>query len=395
LFIFGRHVTVLSLLVVLLGGCSPSAESAEPFDDERNFGHPDSVLFWSPDQQLASFRNYDRIFPTRAIRASDHPRVLPERLRDISQVRYEVDGDTFDLQGFKEHNHVVGLLAIKDGAIAFEDYDRGNTAMTKWVSYSVAKSVVSMLVGGAVRDGYIASVDDPVAKYLPLLGETSYDGVTIREALRMSSGVAWNEDYEDPESDVSNEFGLTALERLRYLGRQPRVAAPGEVFNYNTGETHLIGGVLRAAIGNNLSTYLAAKIWGPFGMESEANWMLVEPNGAEHGGCCISATLRDYGRIGLFALSGGVLPDGSHVLPERWMEESTIGSPANEGYGYLWWLGEGDVYSALGIFGQAISIDPTEALIIVTHGVWPQASASEYWTHREAFFAALTDALRD
>ena len=393
----GRYEILELLLCVMCGGCSPSADLAdfaERADDARNFGHPDSVLFWSPDQQLASFRNYDRIFATRAIPASHNPLALPERLRDLSRVRYEVDGDTFDLRGFKEHNHVVGLLAIKDGAIVLEEYERGNTPTTKWVSYSVAKSVVSLLLGAAVRDGYITGVDDPVTDYLPLLMGTSYEGVTIRDALRMSSGVAWNEDYEDPDSDVSKEIGLTALERLRYLGAHPRVAAPGQRFNYNTGETHLVGGVVRAAIGNNLSTYLATKIWEPFGMESDANWRLVEPGGAEHGGCCISATLRDYGRIGLFALSGGVLPDGRHVLPQGWMDESTTPSPANDGYGYLWWLREGGVYNALGIFGQAISIDPTENLIIVTHGVWPRATGSDFSAHRGAFFAALTLALQ-
>jgi len=383
------------LAILILGGCSQSARSPQAAQDERNLGHPDSVLFWNPAQQLASFRNLDRIFDTRTICAGDHPSVLPERLRDLSHVSYQVEGDTFDLQGFKEHNYVVGLLAIKNGEIVLEQYDRGNTAATKWVSFSVTKSVVSMLIGAAIRDGYITSVDDSVTTYLPLLRGTSYEGVTIRDALRMSSGVAWNEDYEDPESDVSHELGLTALERLRYLGNQPRVAAPGERFNYNTGETHLVGGVLRSAIGNNLSTYLSLKIWRPFGMESDANWVLVEPGGAEHGGSLISATLRDYGRIGLFALNGGVLPDGSHVLPDGWMEESTTGSPSNEGYGYLWWLSDGGVYRALGIFGQTISVDPAENLVIVIHSVWPDAMGHQYSAHRDAFLDALTQALRD
>ena len=387
--------TILGLLLwMICGGCSTSADLPVPAADSINFGHPDSVLFWSPDQQLASFRNYDRIFETRRVPASDHPLELPRRLRDLSRLRYEVDGDTFDLQEFKEHNHVVGLLAIKDGAIVLEEYARGNTPATQWVSYSVAKSVVSLLLGAAVQDGYITGVDDLVTDYLPLLGGTSYEGVTIRDALTMSSGVAWNEDYRDPESDVSREIGLTALERLRYLSAHPRFAEPGERFNYNTGETHLVGSLVRAAIGNNLATYLATKIWEPFGMESDANWRLVEPGGAEHGGCCISATLRDYGRIGLFALSGGVLPDGRHVLPQGWMDESTTPSPANDGYGYLWWLREGGVYNALGIFGQAISIDPSENLVIVTHGVWPRATGSDFSAHRSAFFAALTRELR-
>lgn len=385
------------LICVVGGACAPSPDTVgarEIVYDAANFGHPDSVLFWNPDQQLAGFRNYDRLFPTRTIAASDSVLPLAVQLRDVSQLRYQVEGDTFDIQGFREHNRIAGLLAIKDRTIVLEEYDRGNTPGTKWVSYSVTKSVVSMLVGAAIQDGYISEVEDAVTDYVPLLRGTSYEGVMIRDLLQMSSGVAWNEDYTDPLSDLSKEIGLPSLDRLEAMGSHPRVAEPGRLFNYSTGEAHLVGGVLRSAIGNNLATYLTNKIWQPFGMESDAYWRLVEPGGAEHGGCCISATLRDYGRIGLFALGNGVLPDGREILPRDWIGHSTNPSPTNDGFGYLWWLGPNDTYSALGIFGQAISINPAENLIIVTHGVWPRATGTEFSDHRVAFFSALTHALR-
>lgn len=373
-----------------------SSDDPSPLSEGADRGaYPDNVLLWTPDQQLLGFRNYRTIFPTRTIPAGNQPLPLPERPRKLSQVRYEVDGDTFDLQGFREHNRVVGLLVMKDGAIVLEEYGLGNTRVTEWASFSIAKSVVSLLMGAAIRDGYISSVDDLVADYLPLLKGSAYERVTIRSALQMSSGAKWNEDYADPESDVSNEVGRTALERLQYLGDQPRVAAPGEHFNYSTGEGHLVGELVRAAIGDDLSTYLATKIWQPFGMEADANWVLVEPGGAEHGGAGISATLRDCGRIGLFALSGGVLPDSRQVLPDSWMEESTTPSPANDEYGYLWWLQEGGAYNARGIFGQAISVDPVEGLVIVTQSAWPRATGPEFSAHRDALFAALTVVLHD
>ena len=394
-----RRILILTCGALLSGCAQPDslaeAGSGALKNDATHFGAPDSVLSWTPEQQLAGFRNYDRIFSTRLIPASDDPYPLPERSLDLADVRYVVGGETFDLEGFREHNHLVGLLAIKNGEIVLERYGRGNTRDTKWVSYSVAKSVVSLLIGAAIRDGYINDIDDLVTLYLPLLRGTSYESVTLRHALQMASGIEWNEDYTDPEADVSREVGLSSLDRLRFLGGHPRIADPGERFNYNTGETHLVGGVLRAAIGNNLSTYLSSKIWGPFGMESDANWRLVEPGGAEHGGCCISATLRDYGRIGLFALQQGLLPDGTEVLPDGWMDESTAPSPAFDGYGYLWWLREDSRYSAIGIFGQAISIDPEENLVIVTHSVWPQATGQNFSEHRSAFVKALTDALRN
>ena len=121
-------------------------------------------------------------------------------------------------------------------------------------------------------------------------------------------------------------------------------------------------------------------------------WLLLAPGGAEHGGCCISATLRVYGRIGLFALREGRLRDGTSMLPDGWMTQSTTPSPANERYGYLWWLLGDGVYSALGIYGQAITIDPAEELVIVTHSAWPQATGREFSRHRSAFFEAVTAA---
>jgi len=388
--VFLLVVSVFAPIACSSAAPPPTAEQATA--DWSGFGDLENILSWTPEQQLRGYRNIDKIYPTRPIPASDNPYPLPQRPVDLSGMRYEVGGETFDMDGFFEHNHVVGLLVIKGGEVVVERYAGDNTPETKWYSFSVAKSVVSMLIGAAVRDGYIPTIDAPVTDYLPILAGSAYDGVTIRQAMQMASGVAWNEDYADPASDVASTGG-SALDRLRYLRTKPRVARPGEVFNYNTGETNLLGAVLRAAIGNNLSTYVENKIWGPFGMEHDADWLLLAPGGAEHGGCCLSATLRDYGRIGLFAMGQGRLRDGTAVLPDNWMAESTAPSAANEGYGYLWWLRGNGVYSALGIYGQAIHIDPGEELVIVTHSAWPRATGREFSGHRTAFFGAVTEAL--
>ena len=166
-------------------------------------------------------------------------------------------------------------------------------------------------------------------------------------------------------------------------------APPGSTFNYNTEETNLVGAVLRAAIGNNLATYLDDKIWRRFGMEHDANWLLLSESGAEHGGCCLSATLRDYGRLGLFALRNGRLADGSSVLPDGWMAASTAASAANDGYGLLWWLRPDHAFAAVGIYGQAIYINSPCGLVVVTHSAWPRATDCELATHREAFFGEM------
>lgn len=338
---------------------------------------------------MAGFPRYDRIFPTRVIPAGTDPSPLPPDPIDFSGLRYEVDGRALDLAAFMERNEVAGLLIARSGAVLLEEHGGEHTADTRWVSYSIAKSVVSLLVGAAIRDGHIGSADDPVTEYLPLLEGSAYDGVTIRDVLRMSSGVAWNEDYSDPESDVSREIDFGALERLRFLGGKPRVAEPGTRFNYSTGEIFLTGSVVAAAVGEDLSSYLHRKIWEPFGMEAEANWMLVEPEGPEYAGCCISATLRDYARLGLFVLADGVLPNGARVLAPGWIEESTSPSPTNPDYGYLWWLHDDGSFSARGIFGQLIHIDPVLDLVIAMHATWPEPTDPERSADRDAFIRAV------
>lgn len=370
--------------------------------DPRQFGRADSLLFWTPEQQRIGYPNMDRIFVTRVISrggvAAQPAFPLPGAPKDLSQVSFQVGGKSYKTADYFEHNGVAGLLVLQNGRILYEHYGLGHTAQSKWTSFSVAKSVTSLLMGAAVKDGYIKDVNDPVTTYLPILKGSAYDGVSIKQVLQMSSGVAWNEDYADPKSDVARIGAVAAqggsLGLLKYMGALPRVAQPGGKFNYNTGETHLAGAIVRAAVGNNLSGYLSQKIWSKFAMEADAFWMLADEYGAEHAGCCLSATLRDYGRVGLLALRKGVLADGTAIVPDNWMKDATTPSAGNPGYGYQWWLnGEGD-YGARGIFGQSIQIYEPDNLIIVTHGLWPVATSKEYSEYRKAFSEALRAAVK-
>lgn len=385
---------VLLCGLALLAACRPASPpptpAETPVEDWSGFGELENVLNWTPEQQLRGYRHMDRIHPTRPIPASTTPFPLPDAPADLSALRYTVEGASYGLEDFVARNQVVGLLALRDGKVALERYARGGSRESRWYSFSVAKSVVSMLVGAAVKDGFIRSLDDHVSDYLPVLRGSAYDAVTLRQAMTMSSGVTWDEDYADPGSDIAS-VGGSALDRLHYLLRKPRAAAPGSVFNYNTEETNLVGAVLRAAVGNNLSTYLDDRIWSRFGMEHDANWLLLSERGAEHGGCCLSATLRDYGRLGLFALRGGRLADGTSVLPDNWMARSTTASPTNERYGQLWWLRPDHSYAAIGIYGQAIYINPACRLVVATHSTWPRATDRASSAHREAFFSAMSD----
>ncbi len=393
-----RHLSAVAALL-LIAVCPTDVTVKPAFADSSNtdaanFGDIDEQLFWSYEQKLAGFRNMEKIGPTRLIPASDTPHLLPKNEIDLGGVEFSIDAAVTTVNEYVESQKVVGLIVVKDGAIVYERYELGNTEESRWISYSVSKSVTSMLVGAAVKDGYIENIDEMITDYVPRLKNSSYDQSSIRNVLQMASGVTWDEDYADPESDV-NTMSWATLDAYEYLRDKKRAAEPGEVFNYNTAESNLVGDVVRSAVGNNLSTYLAERIWKPFGMEHDAYWALTEAGGGEFGGCCINATLRDYARIGLFAMNGGVLADGTEVLPEGWMADSTSPSKGYERYGYFWWLRGGQTFAASGIFGQQIHIDPANNLVIALHSVRDDASNPEDWRLQRAAFAALADAAKN
>ncbi len=383
----------LLLFAAVVGADAYRAPTIDPREDARYLegAAGTSPLFWPAELKVVGFRNMDKVSPVRRIEASPEPLVLPEAPVPLDDVVVEFNGETETLHEYFTNRHTAGLLVIHDGRIAYERYGLGNTRDSRWVSFSVAKSVVAMLIGAAIEDGFIESVDEKVTRYLPRLADSPYADVTIANLLQMASGVAWNEDYADPESDIASaSFETLAL--YEYLNGQERVGSAGEVFNYNTAETNLAGTLLRAAIGNNLSTYLEEKIWRPFGMESAAYWQLTEPGGGEFGGCCINATLRDYGRIGLFALAEGRLADGTAVLPAGWMAQSTAPSKAYAGYGYFWWLNGPGSFDASGIFGQGIHIVPEKQLVIAVHSAWEHAGRDEDFARLQAVYEAISAA---
>ncbi|MEM1438695.1 MAG: serine hydrolase [Pseudomonadota bacterium] len=388
----------LALMAAGLVGCANTAHAEAPYvdpaEDHKHLGAPDTLLTWSPKEQVASYRNSDKIFWTRTIEAGNTTYPLPYAKRDLGDTVIRSGEVMMTVDAYFKQKSVAGLLVIKDGKILYERYGLGNDADSKWISYSVAKSVVSMLIGAAIQDGYIKSVDESVTNYLPRLKGSAYDGASIANILQMASGIAWNEDYADPNSDIATASWETVA-LYDFLAEKPRLAEPGATFNYNTAETNLAGTLLRSAIGNNLSTYLSEKIWRPFGMESDATWNLTEPGGGEFGGCCINATLRDYGRIGLFALANGRLADGTEILPAGWMDASTLPSDGYAGYGYFWWLDGPGVFSASGIFGQGIYINRTENVVIAIHSARPVASDAADWAWQDALYEAIAAAVAD
>jgi CubicO group peptidase (beta-lactamase class C family) len=345
--------------------------------------HPDpaKLLFLEGEDQVYAFRNMDKLFPTRPFRRGPHVYALPPAPNQLD-IHFDHAGAAWDTAKFMAHNRVAGLVVVKDGAVVLERYGLGHDAAAKWTSFSVAKSLTSTLVGAAIKDGHIKAVTDPVTKYLPMFKKTAFDGVILRDLLRMSGGEAWNENYLDPNSDINQDVAIIAERHrkgamLQHMASLKRGTPAGTVNEYHTGETYLVGEVLAAAIGGPLSPYVTEKIWTPFGMESDGYWMLTAEGGTEWAGACFSATSRDYARFGQFILGGGKA-GGRQILPDEWIAEATQASapagPKNAptAYGYFWWMGPGPAFRAVGIFGQQIYIDRAKNLVISLQCAWPK-----------------------
>lgn len=383
---------------LLLAGCAreteppataPVAITAENADRLRQAGA--EILFWSQAQRDANFPAMERMFPGHVTAASARPRALPEGASIVEAI-----GGEGAIEAHLDAHNVAGLIVVHDGKVRLERYARGFGPEGRYTSFSVAKSLTSTLVGAAVRDGLIKSVDDPLTRYLPELRGSAYDGVSVAQLLTMTSGVRWNEDYTDPESDVAKMYRDAPApdvdQTIAYLARLPREAAPGIKWVYKTGETNLIGVLVTQVTGKTLAAYAGEKIWQPFGMERELFWM-QDAGGQGIGGCCLSASLRDYARIGMFVIDGGrgVVPEGWFATATR--KQAEIGSPGR-GYGYQWWTNDDGSFQAQGIFGQLIFIDPANKLVVAMSGAWPKATDPVLGRERAAFVERIRAAAR-
>jgi CubicO group peptidase (beta-lactamase class C family) len=343
------------------------------------------VLFWSIPQRDAAFRALDRLpvlAKARPIAKSDKPYDLP------AGAPITIPG----LDAYMAGQRSAGIVIIQDGKVRLEKYGLDFDREGRWTSFSVAKSFTSTLVGAAIQDGFIKSLEDKVSTYIPDLKGSAYDDVTVRQLLTMTSGVAWNEDYEDPNADVAKfnnatpDAGVDAT--VSYMRKLPRAHPPGTHWAYNTGETNLIGVLVMSATKKPLATYLEEKIWKPFGMAGDATWLL-NSTGSEIGGCCIQAATMDYARMGQFVLNNGKIGD-TQVVPADWFSMATvkqvdIGEPGH-GYGFQWWTNDDGSVAAQGIFGQGIFIDPKRKLIIASNANWTRATAGDEGDKREAFY---------
>jgi CubicO group peptidase (beta-lactamase class C family) len=358
-----------------------------------------SILFWTPQQQSEWYRHIETVYRVETVARGERVHPLSSAGRTIDPT-FSFAGRTYTVADYMDAYKVSGLLVLRHGKVVLERYGMGRKPTDRWTSFSVAKSITSTLVGAAIQDGRIKSLSSQVTDYIPELKGSAYEGVTVRQLLMMSCGVRWNEDYADPNSDVaragvvgaglaSSVPGMNPI--VAYMRTLPRANAPGAYFNYNTGETDLVGILVSKATGKGLAAYASEKIWKPYGMERDALWV-VDGAGQERGGCCISMTLRDYGRFGQFMLDGGMARDRP-VLPPDWAVEATSKQIDNGqqglGYGYFWWMGPGGAYQATGIFGQSITTFRQDRVVIVINSAWPRATGRDLSAARAALIEAL------
>lgn len=405
---FRLHVLVLILLVQY--GCVNSKVEEEAcvkgeITDSRDFPENipgetmgqklESLLFWSQDEKERRFPIMHKIYPSIAVEAGNNINPLIESEHISPKWK-----DSTTLDSYINDNRIGGVIVIQDNKIKLEAYGEGMNQNSLWTSYSVAKSISSMLVGVALKDGDIENMDDELQKYIPELEGYDYGKVTVRQLLTMTSGIDWNEDYEDPNSDVALMYQKECVgdeaHILTYMKDLKQIHTPGEHWNYSTGETDLVGILIQKASGKSLAQYLADKIWIPFGMQQCAYWLSDECSGMNIGGSGLSSSLRDYARLGLVMLQDGKIGNES-IFADEWLENATSLlyeiEGQNGGYGYLWWRSLDGSYSAQGIFGQMIYINPAKRLVIAQSAAWQVAGSEEMSQTREEFIQAVLDAL--
>ncbi len=368
-----------------------------------------------PDAEVAACRKQIAARPHRVIRRGDAVRPLPPHARSLEELTFDAGDARLSVSDYMTRRRTAGLLILKNGEIALERYGMLHHPKAVWTSFSTAKSMTSTLCGAALHDGAIGSLDDRCDLYLPRLRGSAYEGVTLRNVLRMCSGVAWSEEDEGRADGGGLQRALASRRPgaiLDLVCSLQRAQPQGVVFNYSTAETCLLGALVASATGRTLADYCAEKIWGPAGMEADGYWALEADGGQELGGFGVSARLRDFGRFGQLVLEDGEAFGGRRVLPPGWRD--LAGQPDSAptgfgrlmpghpfGYGYQWWaLPHGPTgihigaFLAIGAFGQYIYVHPAAQVVAVIQSAWRQHDDSDAAIETFALLRATLLALR-
>jgi CubicO group peptidase (beta-lactamase class C family) len=340
-----------------------------------------AMALFTGEPQYHNFSRMQQLLPTVAMQQSSAPYALPEGPRMRLPTTYTFEGSSRNLHALLGGTHTAALLVLKDGVVRYEDYWFTGGRDVQWLSMSVAKSFVSALVGIALAEGSIASLEEPITRYVPKLLGSAYDGVRIKDVLQMSSGARWNEDYNDPSSEI---FRLSEAMGGRgsfddFMAGMVRQRPPGTFCLYNSADTQALGMLVAGATGSSLADYMQTRLCEPLGMEATGYW-IVDGLGREMAYAGLLLTARDFARIGELYRNGG-LWQGRRVVPADYVAASITadaphlqpGAPwvgdhvFGPGYGYQWWLpaGEQGDFSAIGVYNQYVYVDPARGTVIV------------------------------
>jgi len=410
------HGLVLGLLVAALVGCaapsgppadgagviasSPAGPSATPGPrfaagghDAEGYGaregYPVKIIARA-SFLVGALSHYDQFFESRVVRRAATPSRL-SRAAAEPLVRYRAGVTTHTLDDYIARNPATGLLIARGDTILVERYQYARNDRHRFTSFSMAKTVTAMLIGVAIAEGHIRSVDDPAAAYVPALADTEYGRTSLRHLLQMSSGVHFSENYSGAD-DASRLFietvfqdGAGGVEAVKRYNE--RDWPSGTLFSYASVETQVLGLVLRSAVRRPVADYLHEKIWEPMGAEADATW-LIDRTGQEVTFCCLNAVLRDYARLGLLLAHDGSWR-GRQLIPAAWIGDATRVRDDQPhlrpgtarrfiGYGYQVWIlpGERRMFALLGVYGQAIFVDPASRLVMVHTAAYKQPADS-------------------
>jgi CubicO group peptidase (beta-lactamase class C family) len=333
--------------------------------------------------------HYDVIYPAHVVKRSSAPRELK---RAAQGLRIDHSGSQGDgVAAFLAGNRNTGLLVMKGDIILSEHYQYDRKPEHRFVSMSMSKTIV----GVALAEKRIASIDDLAQQYVPGLKGHPYGETPIRHLLTMSSGVKFDE-YYDGHDDVMKLANAILFQEgpggaAALLPFRERIAPPGQRWSYASSETFVLALVVRGATGRTLSDYLSEKIWQPMGAEFDATWN-IDPAGNKVGYCCFSATLRDWARFGLLLADSGAR-EGKPIIPADWLREATTPRALNPGYGYQTWVSpKKDRFSMRGLRGQAVDVHPASRTVVVHTGVYGIRTGRDI---QASFFDAVLKSVND
>ncbi len=327
-----------------------------------------------------TFRSMDTLFTTRKVGRSGQVTPLEKNEQPLD-FKYEFNGQQLDPADFLDRTYTNAMLIMKDDKIVYENYLNYSKPDTTFMGWSMTKSVVAILVGIAVDKGLIKDIDADVTKYLPELKKGAYKGVTIRQVLEMRSGVDYEESYDFAKPGIAATNHVEALVKnvVRFVDVAKtikRAHKPGEVFAYKTIDTAVLGLLLERVSGQKLAHFMAENLWEPLGAEHDGFFIMDgEPGvGREFSGAGFNATLRDFARFGKMMLHGGEI-DGRRIVSEEWVKAAS--KPAGDehevvDYGYQFWtVSHTPAYSAIGLQGQFVFVDPSTNTVIVKLSYFP------------------------